>query len=195
MAWTNVSTTTKDALNIRSGQGTNYGSLGVIPGGATVVVTGPAVNGWLPVTYNGISGWSKQSFMNAVPAQPSVPATPQIATPFYDPNSAYGNKLGNQSNAPIVTDKQEWEPELERWSTMSGFGGIGTVAQSVMGRLEPKLQSGFAAAKLNNPGLQERDYFKGLGTSFIRDAAARMTPGQRGESYATKNPLIRQNPR
>lgn len=195
MAWSAVSTTTKADLNIRQGQGVGYPSLGVIPKGASVQVTGPTVNGWTPVSWNGLLGWSKQSFMNPVPAQPSVPATPQLSSPFYDPNSAYGNKLGNQSSAPIVTDKQTWEPELERWSTMSGFGGIGSVAQSVMGRLEPKLQSGFSAAKLNNPGLQPRDYFKSLGTNFIKNAAARFTPGERGEDYSTKNPLIRQNPR
>lgn len=198
MAWTNVNTTTKADLNIRSGGGVGYSSLGVIPKGASVIVTGPTVNGWTPVTWNGITGWSKQSFMNAVPAQPSVPATPalpSLKSPFYDPNSAYGNKLGNQSSAPIVTDKQTWEPELERWSTMKGFGGIGKVAQSVMGRLEPKLQSGFGAAKLNNPGLQPRAYFEGLGSNFLRNAAARMSPLDRGEDWANKNPLVRQNPR
>lgn len=193
MAWSNVSSTTTADLNIRSGQGTSFGSLGVIPKGKAVTITGPAVSGWYPVTYNGITGWSKASYFNAVPAQP-VPGV-SSSTPFYDPNSAYGNKLGNQSNAPIVTDKQEWQPELTRWSTMQGYGGFGKVAQNVMGNLEPKLQQGYGAARLNNPGLKERDYFNSLGTGFIKNAAARMTPGQLGDSWGTKNPLVRMNPR
>ena len=64
--------TTTAALNIRTAAGTSNSVLGVIPKGASVMVTGPAQNGWYPVTYGSISGWSKASYFNPLSSSPTT---------------------------------------------------------------------------------------------------------------------------
>jgi len=54
---------TVQALNLRSGPGTGYSPNGVVPQGATVVVTGVAQNGWYPVTYGGQSGFLRPEYL------------------------------------------------------------------------------------------------------------------------------------
>ncbi len=45
-------------LNLRSGAGTGYGVVRVIPsGGAVTVLSGPTANGWYSVSYNGTGGY------------------------------------------------------------------------------------------------------------------------------------------
>ncbi len=55
--------TTTTALNLRSGPGTSYGVLTVIPAGAVVTVDGDPRNGFSPVLYAGTSGWAASSFL------------------------------------------------------------------------------------------------------------------------------------
>lgn len=54
---------TTSALNLRSGAGTGYGVLLVIPGGATVSTTGTTSNGYSRVTYSGTTGWAASSYL------------------------------------------------------------------------------------------------------------------------------------
>ncbi len=51
-------------LNIRSGPGTDFPVVGGIPEGATVEVAGEAVNGFLPVSYNGVAGYASASWLS-----------------------------------------------------------------------------------------------------------------------------------
>ena len=44
-------------FELRETAGYNSKSLVIIPGGATVTLTGKAVDGWSPVEYEGINGW------------------------------------------------------------------------------------------------------------------------------------------
>jgi uncharacterized protein YraI len=51
------------ALNLRSGPGTSYGVLLVLPDGAVVTLDGGGQDGFLGVTYNGVSGWAYGEFL------------------------------------------------------------------------------------------------------------------------------------
>ena len=50
-------------LRIRSGAGTNYKVLGLMPKGAAVTITGEANSGWAKVSYNGISGYASRQYL------------------------------------------------------------------------------------------------------------------------------------
>jgi len=56
--------TTTSALNLRAEPSTGARVLLVMPAGATIYVTGSASNGFLPVFYNGTSGWAAAQFIS-----------------------------------------------------------------------------------------------------------------------------------
>ena len=51
-------------LNLRSGAGTSFPVLLVIPSGSTVIITGTIQNGFMPVTYQGTAGWAFASYLS-----------------------------------------------------------------------------------------------------------------------------------
>jgi uncharacterized protein YraI len=53
------------SLNLRSGPGTSYGVLLVMPNQAQVGVTGSPQNGFTPVRYNGVDGWAYSTFLSS----------------------------------------------------------------------------------------------------------------------------------
>ncbi|HEY7293827.1 MAG TPA: SH3 domain-containing protein [Dehalococcoidia bacterium] len=53
-----------DGLNLRSGPDTSYGVVTVIPGGASLTITGAANNQWYPVSVNGQSGWVDGAYLS-----------------------------------------------------------------------------------------------------------------------------------
>src|SRR5215218_9883809 len=105
--------TTTASLNIRSGAGTSNSVLGVIPKGGSVTITGPLQNGWYPVTYGALSGWSKATYFKPLTSSPTTPAPGQttvpkatgLATgnnPFYQgAGASYGSALGSQVNTSL----------------------------------------------------------------------------------------------
>jgi uncharacterized protein YgiM (DUF1202 family) len=56
---------TTSSLNLREGPGTSFSVIRVIPGGATVDVTGDAQFGFLPVTYSGSSGYASADYLTS----------------------------------------------------------------------------------------------------------------------------------
>jgi len=56
--------TTTSALNLRSGPGTTFSVIRVIPDGAAVEVTGDPQAGFYPVTYNGSSGFVSGDYLS-----------------------------------------------------------------------------------------------------------------------------------
>jgi len=56
--------TTTSALNLRSGPGTSFGVISVIPEGAAVEVTGDPQAGFYPVTYRGNSGFASGDYLS-----------------------------------------------------------------------------------------------------------------------------------
>jgi len=57
--------TTTAALNLRTGPGTTYSVILVIPNGATVNTTGATQNGFSRLTYNGTTGWSSSQYLTS----------------------------------------------------------------------------------------------------------------------------------
>lgn len=51
-------------VNIRSKASTGSAVMGIVPQGGSVTVTGPASNGWVPVSCNGIQGYISQEFLS-----------------------------------------------------------------------------------------------------------------------------------
>jgi uncharacterized protein YraI len=62
------------ALNLRSGAGTGYGVIAVMPDGATVTLTGQSSGSWLSISYNGRSGWAHGDFLSTGGNAPTAPA-------------------------------------------------------------------------------------------------------------------------
>ncbi len=56
-AWTTAN------VNLRSGAGTNFGSIMVVPSGSQVTVTGALTNGFYPVTYSGTAGYISATYI------------------------------------------------------------------------------------------------------------------------------------
>jgi uncharacterized protein YraI len=63
---TGTAYTTSD-LNLRSGAGTSYGVITVMPLGASVELTGSNANGFRSVTYNGMTGWAYGDYLTTEP--------------------------------------------------------------------------------------------------------------------------------
>jgi uncharacterized protein YraI len=67
-AVTQYKTTT--ALNLRSGAGTSFGVIAVMPVGTIVAHTGTKSNGFLEVGYNGTYGWAHGDYLTPVSGNP-----------------------------------------------------------------------------------------------------------------------------
>jgi len=75
-------TTSGLSLNMRTGPGPDFGVIRAIPSGAQVDVMGAAQNGFLPVRYQGSTGWSSSNFLRIGSAgTPTPTATPATPTP------------------------------------------------------------------------------------------------------------------
>lgn len=90
------------SLNVRSGPGTTYSVLTVMPAGSSATATGQSQNGFWSLNYNGTVGWSSSSLLSTSdpgPADP-VPTDPgssngsssqdQIIQIIYDAADRYG---------------------------------------------------------------------------------------------------------
>jgi uncharacterized protein YraI len=65
-----------DGLNLRAAPGTDQASLGVIPGGTRIALTGPVNEaGWYPAVYGGRRGWVRGEFLS-VPGDGALAARP-----------------------------------------------------------------------------------------------------------------------
>ena len=53
----------REELNLRSGPGTGYSVVTIMPAGAAVTVTGESSEGFYPVTYNGSAGWAYGEYL------------------------------------------------------------------------------------------------------------------------------------
>ena len=73
---TGIATTTT-ALNLRAGPSTNDAIVTVMPWGAGLTLTGQSANGFVSVTYNGVSGWAYASYLGESPVAPAAAAPSQ----------------------------------------------------------------------------------------------------------------------
>lgn len=74
--------TTTDRLNMRSGPGTSFGVVTVLPNQAIVTLTGQSQNGFRSVTWGSFSGWVSTEYLkiSGTTPPPTVPAPETSAT-------------------------------------------------------------------------------------------------------------------
>jgi uncharacterized protein YraI len=86
-------TYTADVVNLRAGPAETDAVLRVLPPGGAVTVTGPAIEGWMPVWYNGTWGFVSADYLTTQPAvadpsvtlaQEAAPQTSDVADPVAD---------------------------------------------------------------------------------------------------------------
>ncbi len=82
------SATVTERLNLRSGPGTSYGVITVMPVGATVELRGEPQNGYYPLSYNGTAGWAAGDWLNIGGSTPAPTPTP---SPTPTPNPGDGS--------------------------------------------------------------------------------------------------------
>lgn len=73
---TGSATVNVSALNLRSGPGTSYGVVAVMPQGASVSLTGDSSNGFAGVIYNGASGWAFAEYLSTGGSSPAPDPAP-----------------------------------------------------------------------------------------------------------------------
>ncbi len=80
-------------LNLRSGPGTNYGVVNVLPGGATVDVLDCA-GSWCRVAWGGVEGFASRSYLGL--GGPAYAASPRVyyGSPVYVGPPAIGFGFG-----------------------------------------------------------------------------------------------------
>jgi uncharacterized protein YraI len=87
-AVTGSATVIDGALNLRTGPGTDFPVVLVMPDAAAVDLRGNAQANFFPISYNGTLGWASADFLQqggveapAEPAGPPAPAVPEAPTP------------------------------------------------------------------------------------------------------------------
>jgi uncharacterized protein YgiM (DUF1202 family) len=91
---------TTASLNLRSGAGTSFGVLRVIPNGAAVTITGGEQNGYVPVRYDGTTGYAAASYLTAT-----------------DPGEAPDPGSGNTGGLIV------WPVKGGTWEIIQGYNG------------------------------------------------------------------------
>lgn len=123
----------KEALNLRSGPGTSYRAVLVMPAGATVVLTGQSSGGFRSVQYGGQVGWASATYLAITPAsqpQPTLAPT-QAPRPTQTPRPTQAPKP-TQTPAtppPVPTDPSQYPPI----STNMGFHWTNAIVGPVRG--------------------------------------------------------------
>jgi len=81
---TGSATVIDGALNLRSGPGTGYAVITVMPDGAAVELRGEVQGNFLPLSYAGTPGWASADFLVVVGDAPDEPAAPEAPAPPAD---------------------------------------------------------------------------------------------------------------
>lgn len=89
--------TVTSSLNLRSGPGTSYDVVDVMPEGATVTITGASQNDYYPVSYQGEDGWAAGSYLDIGGSSASSPASAS-ASPSPSPSPTGGTTLTATTN-------------------------------------------------------------------------------------------------
>ena len=96
---------TTAGLNMRSGAGTTFNVLLVIPNGAAVGITGGQTNGFFPVRYNNTNGFASATYLST--SQPGPGPAPTPTTP-----------PGGNTGGGIV-----WPIDGGTWEITQGYNG------------------------------------------------------------------------
>lgn len=93
-------TTVSGGLNIRSGHGTSYASIGSIPPGAKVYVS-MADGAWAHVEYNGIVGCASMVYLQKLDAEPQPTPAPTPTDPMPKPLDPDGDGVITERDAAM----------------------------------------------------------------------------------------------
>lgn len=117
---------TNDELNLRSGAGTGYSKVTVIPYASVLTVTGNAQNGWYPVKYNGKSGYVSGKYLQS--SKPKVTTT--VVTTTTKPAASSTKKTTSTSSKHLGTFKVTAYCSCEKCcgAGASGYTASGTKA-------------------------------------------------------------------
>jgi uncharacterized protein YvpB len=120
-------------LNMRTGPGTGYQIIRVIPKGAQVSVSG-SENGWYKVTYQGATGWASGSYLTPVQAQAPAPA-PSVTSTYIKTTANLNMRTGAGTGYAIITTipagtKLESLGTSGGWHKVSFSGRTGWVSGS-----------------------------------------------------------------
>jgi uncharacterized protein YraI len=99
---TRTATVIDGALNLRSGPGTNYSVVTVMPDGATVTITGSQQNGFYPVRYGNMSGYAFADFLQ-IGGTPSTPTPTQPTTRTAWTTANLNLRSGAGANFGVIT--------------------------------------------------------------------------------------------
>lgn len=76
-------------LNVRTGPGTQYPSVGVIRGGSNAEV-GRCYTGWCEISWGPLRGFSSQAYLDGFGPPPAAYAPPPPPPVYYGPRPYYG---------------------------------------------------------------------------------------------------------
>lgn len=124
--------TTTDSLNLRTGPGTSYPVMVVMPVGAQVTLTGRNSNGFQSLTYSGFSGWASASYLQVQgttpqnpPVQPTPPATGTATT-----TDSLNLRAGAGTSFTVVTVMPRGASVTLTGQSANGFHQIGWNGQT-----------------------------------------------------------------
>ena len=95
---TQTATVVNGALNLRSGPGTSYAVLVVMPNGATVTITGAQQNGYYPVSFDGMAGFAAADYLQIDGGSPPPP----VSTPAWT-TANLNLRSGPSTSSSVVT--------------------------------------------------------------------------------------------
>lgn len=111
----NTATVIED-LNLRTGPGTGYRVLTVLPAGVAIEITGAEAEGWYPVRFNDLSGWAYAEYISfggaatgsaaATGSSGSVQGTATVVTSLLNVRSGPGTSYNIVAQLPYGTTVQ-----------------------------------------------------------------------------------------
>jgi len=131
---------TASLLNIRSGAGAGYSVVGSVSNGAIVTYT-DASNGWLKITYNGVTGWVSDDYVKNVDSSTTTPTAPttqqaQVTADTLNVRSGAGanySLVGTLQSGNVVSYSQTsngWAyityGTLKGWVSQDYLGSVGS---------------------------------------------------------------------
>ncbi|MGD9712835.1 MAG: SH3 domain-containing protein, partial [Thermomicrobiales bacterium] len=165
-------------LNLRSGPGTTYSSIEIMPAGTILTVTGPTQVGgsyiWAPVRKsNGVTGWAATDFLQSVAGPPPPAAEATQASDVTTVETAISAPV-----APLRLDDAvlRWLPEIQSAAQRSGIPAqviAGVISQTSGGDPNVTGLNGSAGLMMVSP-----DEFAALGVSTgWHDPATNLSAG------------------
>ena len=125
--------TASQDLTIFAGPGEEYDAMTYAPAGSALSVDGEAVNGFYPVTYDGVSGWAATWAVaadGAAPAPVAAPATVELAPAAEAPPSTESVPEPAASTEVAPEPVAEPAPAAEEAAPRRGGGG-GDITQII----------------------------------------------------------------